>query len=442
MAPPWCIGTRGMSAFSGVRALRRRPPLAPAGGPRAGPRTSRRGRDWDQDWGRASIAARSPGAAGAGGGTGSGMRIAQVVESAGGGTGRHVIDLTGGLARRGHDVTLVYSPLRVEPQFLEGLARTGAEVVSAPFRRALGVHDLSHLRALGRILARRGPFDVVHGHSSKAGALVRLLPASVPGARVYTPHAIRMMDPTLSPARRSFYAALERLLARRGGTFVAGSAHEVESLRAIGVARDRIELLDFGIAPCPSAPREEARRAHGLAGRGVVMGFVGRLVRQKAPERAIRALARSGRPDVTLALVGTGELEGELRRLSVAEGVAERVVFLGFRDGQAAMSAFDVLLVPSRYDSSPYVLLEAVMAGVPIVGAPIGMAEQIVGDAGAGLLVANTDDPEPWAHAIRAMCDPARLEAARAATRRLRATRSLDHMVEQMAGIYARASAG
>ena len=369
------------------------------------------------------------------------MRIAQIVESAGGGTGRHVIDLTGGLARRGHDVTLVYSPVRVEPQFRDGLARLDVETVTAPFRRGLGVHDLSHVRALRRILERRGPFDVVHGHSSKAGALVRLLPASVPGARAYTPHAIRMMDPTLSPIRRMFYAALERLLSMRPGTFVAGSAHEVQSLSAIGIARERIELLDFGIEPCPAASREEARRAHGLGGRGIVVGFVGRLVRQKAPERAIRALARSGRRDVTLALVGTGELEGPLRRLSAAEGVENRVLFLGFRDGQGAMFAFDALIVPSRYDSSPYVLLEAIMAGVPIVGAPIGMAEQIIGDGGAGLLVPNTDDPEPWARAIRAICDPACLEAARAAARHLRATRSLDHMVEQMEGIYERAAA-
>ena len=369
------------------------------------------------------------------------MKLAQVVESAGGGTGRHVLDLAGGLGRRGHDVTLVYSPLRAEPQFLDGLARAGAEVVTAPFRRGLGVHDLSHVRALRRILQERGPFDVVHGHSSKAGALVRLLPASVPGGRAYTPHAIRMLDPTLTPGRRAFYAALERVLARRPGVFIAGSGEEVECLRGIGVAEGRIELLDFGIEAVPALTHRGVRRTHGLDEDGLLIGFVGRLAPQKAPERAIRAIARAGRPDVALAMVGSGDLEPELRRLAAEEGVGDRVRFLGPLDGPAVMAAFDALIIPSRYDTIPYVLLEAIMAGVPVVGAPVGMVERIVADGGAGVLVPNTDDPEPWARALREICEPERLAAARAAARRLSSIRSLDHMIDQMEGIYERAAA-
>ena len=369
------------------------------------------------------------------------MKIAQIVESAGGGTGRHVIDLSRGLARRGHDVTVVYSPVRAEPAFLEGLAGAGVATATAPFRRAVGVHDLAHVGALRRVLRERGPFDVVHGHSSKAGALVRLLPASVPGGRAYTPHAIRTMDPTLPRAQRAAYGTMERLLALRPGRFVAGSTHEVESLRAIGVRAGRIDLIDFAIEEAPPGTRADARARHGFGEGDLVIGFVGRLVPQKAPERAVRALATIDRADLRLALVGTGELEGPLRELAAREGVEARVSFLGFQDGQRTMPAFDALIVPSRYDSSPYVLLEAIMAGVPIIAAPIGMAEQIAGDGGAGWLVENTDGPGPWAEAIRAVCDPARLAVARQAARRLSETRSIDRMLAQMEAVYERARA-
>jgi glycosyltransferase involved in cell wall biosynthesis len=370
------------------------------------------------------------------------VKVAQVVECSAGGTGRHVLDLTEGLAERGHDISLLYSTERMESKFRRRLERLrGVKRYMLPFRRVIGLHDARHVSDLAALLRRIGPFDVVHGHSSKAGALVRLLPASVPGARVYSPHAVRTMDPTLSPLGRAFYSGVERLLALRSGRFVAGSAHEVEELCRIGVPRDRITLLDFGIRK-EDVPlsREEARSEYGLEGDGLLLGFVGRLDWQKAPERAIRSLARLGRPDTRLALVGDGELAEGLWRTAREEGVADRVLFLGFQDGQRIMPAFDLLIMPSRYESSPYVLLEAIMAGVPILTTPVGMAEQLVGDDGAGTLVANTDDPEPWAQAIARQAEPERLAATRRALTALQSTRSLDAMIRQIEAIYERAA--
>lgn len=366
------------------------------------------------------------------------MKIVQIVEAAGGGTGRHVLDLTRGLRARQHDVTVIYSPCRAEERFVSALAEMeGVDAVPLPFRREIGLHDLRHLLQLKNLLRRLGPFDVVHGHSSKAGALIRLLPRSVPGVRTYTPHAVRTMDPMLPRAQRAFYSALERILAPRAGLIIAGSADEVSALRAIGVGDSRIELLKFGIALDPSLSREQARAAHAFAPQDTVIGFVGRLTPQKAPERAIRALGRLGRPDVRLAIVGDGQ-ESLLRAIAEEEGVRDQVVFLGPLDGQKVMPAFDVIMIPSRYDSSPYVLLEAIMAGVPIVATPIGMAEELLEGASAGRLVPNTDDPGPWCAAIQSMLDSSRLEEARTSIRQLQTVRSLDTMINQMETIYRR----
>jgi glycosyltransferase involved in cell wall biosynthesis len=365
------------------------------------------------------------------------VRIAQVVESAGGGTGRHVLDLTEGLAERGHEVTLIYSLERIEAKFkTRAEALSGVERVTLPFRRQIGLHDISHVLALASVLRRRGPFDVVHGHSSKAGAIVRLLPRSVPGARVYSPHAIRTMDPTLSTARHLFYSGVERLLSYRRGHFVAGSRHEVAELARIGAYPDRITLLDFGIDNRIPLDRRVVRTAYGLDGDGPLLGFVGRLDWQKAPERAVRALARLDDRRVRLALVGEGDLEAELRQVAHREGIEDRVLFLGFQDGQRIMPAFDLLVMPSRYESSPYVLLEAIMANVPVLATSVGMAEQLIGDGRAGKLVPNTDNPAPWADAIALQLQSEQRRIAKTAMHELQASRSLETMIRQIEVVY------
>lgn len=372
-----------------------------------------------------------------------GLRVALVVEAAAGGTGRHVLDIARGLLRRGHFVAVIYSPVRADPEFVAELdALPGRPGHPLPFRRALGAHDLRHLRALVALLSRLGPFDVVHGHSSKAGALVRLLPAWVGGARVYSPHAIRTMDPTLSRRARAVYGRIERLLARRRAMVLAGSADEMEALGAVGIAADRRELLHFAVDAAPGLPRAAARAELGLPEEGAILGFVGRLDWQKAPERAIRALAGSGRSDARLAIVGGGE-DGALRALAAELGIAGRVHFVGHRAvGGRLMGAFDALLVPSRYDSSPYVLLEALNAGVPMIATPVGMAAQIVAEEGAGIAIPNSDDPAPAAAAIAGLLEPERLERTRRAARDLSRRRSFDAMLAQVEGAYRRARAG
>ena len=81
----------------------------------------------------------------------SSLRILHVVEASGSGTGRHVLDLTKGLVRCGHETTIIYSPLRAEVSFIEGLNRIrgpAVEVFQMQMQKAPSLHDLTALRAL------------------------------------------------------------------------------------------------------------------------------------------------------------------------------------------------------------------------------------------------------------------------------------------------------
>lgn len=144
----------------------------------------------------------------------SALRVLLVTEPSGGGSGRHVIDLARELGELSHKVAVVYSPTRAEPTFVRELERLSLFAVEAlPMRRAVGPWDISAARTLQEIIDRLGPFDVIHGHSSKAGALVRLV-APRGAARVYTPHAFRTMDPSTGTLARRVYGAAESILGR------------------------------------------------------------------------------------------------------------------------------------------------------------------------------------------------------------------------------------
>lgn len=127
--------------------------------------------------------------------SGTTLRILLVIEPSGGGSGRHVVDLARALIGSGHQVSLIWSPIRAEPWFLAAVAALPLHADERlPMRRSVGPWDVATLHALNRLIARLGPFEIVHGHSAKAGALVRV--AHAPGAaKIYTPHALPMMGP-------------------------------------------------------------------------------------------------------------------------------------------------------------------------------------------------------------------------------------------------------
>ena len=100
------------------------------------------------------------------------QRILLVTEATAAGLARHVIDLGCGLARAGNDVRVIYSPLRVDGVFRRGLERfsqLGIEVAAVPMRRSPHPSDAVAAAAIRSYIKSHGPFDVIHGHSSKGG---------------------------------------------------------------------------------------------------------------------------------------------------------------------------------------------------------------------------------------------------------------------------------
>ncbi|RCW27753.1 glycosyltransferase involved in cell wall biosynthesis [Ciceribacter lividus] len=368
------------------------------------------------------------------------LSLLQVLEPSGGGSGRHVIDLCGGLATRGHAVTAVYSPVRAEPRFVEDLlSRNLHRVIALPMERAVGPWDAVAWWRLREIIGREGPFDIIHGHSSKAGALTRLRLPGRHTPRVYTPHAFRTMDPTLGRKGRLVYGAVERFLGRHlSDRVICVSNSEYDHAISLGIPPDKLRVVVNGVAPIPSDRRGALRAGWGISEDAVVFGFVGRLQPQKAPERLVAAFARiaARMPQAFLLMIGSGEMEPELRRQIAASGFSDRIRLTSELPGNEAIQAFDALVMPSRYEAMSYVMLEAATAGKPLILTEVGGVTTVLEDGVNGILVGNDDDPTELAAAMASLGAPATRTRLTANAEGRAGRYGLDVMVNQTLSVY------
>ncbi|WP_084268350.1 glycosyltransferase [Allorhizobium undicola] len=368
------------------------------------------------------------------------LRLLQVLEPSGGGSGRHFIDLCAGLGRSGHEVTAVFSPLRAEARFIDELYGLGLKrVVPLAMRRAVGPWDLAGFHRLRQVIRREGPFDLVHGHSSKAGALTRLNRPFTKTPVIYTPHAFRTMDPTLGQRGRLLFGTVEQGLGRfASDRIICVSGDEYDHALSLGISPEKLRIVVNGVACPPMDNRTALRAGLGLRADDILFGFVGRLVPQKAPERLIEAfsLVSQAMPQAHLMMIGRGELEPKLRAMIAEKGLSHRVFLQNDIAGHDAIQAFDALVAPSRYEAMSYVMLEAAAAGLPLILTQVGGASTVLDHDVNGCLVPNTDDPAPLSRAMLRLGDPLIRAALTAGALARRHGYQLDSMVRQTLAVY------
>ena len=338
------------------------------------------------------------------------------LEASGGGVGRHVIDLCQGLSQRGHRIVLAYSPLRAEQLFLSQLAALDTEAVPVEMKRAIGPWDLGAARDLAHVAKTRGPFHIVHGHSSKAGALVRCIPTG-PAKVVYTPHAFRGLDPESSKASRSAFTMIEAVLGARTDALIAVSQSELDFAYEHRIARARQHLVHNGIFSQPLADRAEVRQEVGFSAEDVIVGFVGRLTHQKAPERFVTAMTKAFAQDERLRalIIGDGDLRDAVLKQVADSGYEERFCVLRGVDAKRYFAAMDMLMITSRYEGFSYVMIEAMTAGVPLISTPVGGIGEAIGEENCGVIVTGFDSTSELAETVTAIASrPALLDEMKA----------------------------
>jgi glycosyltransferase involved in cell wall biosynthesis len=366
------------------------------------------------------------------------LKILHILRAPLGGLFRHVLDVAQGQAERGHRVGLIVDSMtggaRADSVLAQLAPRLALGLERVAITRQLSLGDIPALRAVARRIEALAP-DVLHGHGAKGAALARLAPHG-DAIRVYTPHGGSLVYAPGTLAG-GFYRALERILNWRTDLFLFESDYAAAQFRAkIGPPRTLVRVVRNGVGDADFAPVTSGADATEIV-------CIGELRAIKAIDVLLEALfmlKRSGRP-LRATIAGDGPDAEELKALAHRLGLADAVRFVGFRPAREAFAMGKILVVPSRSESLPYIVLEAVAAGMPIIATRVGGIPEIFGPQAPRLIPA--DDAAALAEAIgAALADPAQLrDTAHAINARVRGEFSMNAMVDGGLAAYREALA-
>jgi len=311
-----------------------------------------------------------------------------------GGLFRHVYDLALEQTARGHHVGLLADRTAADSLTAGRLAalapqlKLGLSLVS--MSRQPGLGDLSALRSVHGI-ARALDLDVLHGHGAKGGAYARLAGARLKagGARAkvfYTPHGGTLHYTPGSAAGRVFFL-LERLMGRMTDGLIFESDYARRAYgRLIGASGPPRRVIPNGLGPQdfePIAPNPDAAS----------FLFIGELRALKGVDVLLEALARLvPTHPVRAVIVGAGPDADAFKARSHALGLDAHVTFPGAMPARTAFPLGHCLVVPSRAESFPYVVLEAAAAGRPLIASDVGGIPEIVAGTETRLIAPGSVD--------------------------------------------------
>lgn len=252
-------------------------------------------------------------------------------------------------------------------------------------REVSPLHDLLATLKMARFL-RRGQFQIVHTHSSKAGILGRIAArlAGVPTI-VHTIHGWSFHEHMPASVRKT-YITLERITARFTDALVVVSQQDIQKGLQAGIGRpDQYKLIHSAIPLERFDPaqvdRQTIRQELGLPLNAPVLGCVGRFSEQKNPLDWVALAGRVAQqlPDCRFLLVGDGPLRSQVESALHKEGIANRTMMTGLRrDVPRMLSAMDVFLLTSLWEGLPRVVPQALAMKVPVVAYPTdGVVEAI-----------------------------------------------------------------
>lgn len=270
--------------------------------------------------------------------------------------------------------------------------------------REVGPADVTAYLAIRRHAADLG-IDVLHGHGAKGGAYARLVARSLRRTMhsvvcCYTPHGGSLHYHPASVQGR-IYMMLERRLAAHTDALIFESAYSADRYKVhVGAPACSASIVPNGLTPADFTAQPPGEAA-------VDFLFVGELRRLKGVDVMLTALAqvRTQHP-IRAAIVGAGPDCDAFKQDAARLDLSSVVTFRPPMPAHAAFRLGRTLVVPSRAESFPYIVLEAAAAGIPLLATNVGGIPEIVDGTGTALLPAG--DPDALAEAMREVLrDPA-----------------------------------
>ena len=334
------------------------------------------------------------------------LKILHVLRAPVGGLFRHVADLARAQGAAGHQVGVLCCA-----EASDGLTEARLGMLAddlalglkrVPMAREIDLRDFTATRAT-RVQAKAIGADVLHGHGAKGGAYARLAAAGlkrsgVPVTAIYTPHG-GALHYAPSSLKGRIFMALERHLAGNTDGIIFESAYSARIYAQNVAPRVAVmtRIIPNGIGPDELEPVTPVADAADFV-------FVGELRHLKGVDLMLEALARIQQPRAPRAvIVGDGPDAAAFKAQADALGLSGRVTFPGAMPARKAFALGHSLVMPSRAESFPYIVLEAGAAGLPMIATSVGGIPEIT--KGSDVALVPADDIDALANAMQRHLD-------------------------------------
>lgn len=305
------------------------------------------------------------------------MRILHVFRTPVGGLFRHVRDLVRGQQELGHQVGVLCDSetggetARNLLKSIETYCELGIKLI--PVSRTPGLGDISAARATAAYAKSIGA-SIIHGHGAKGGLYSRLAGSQLGVPSVYTPHGGSLHYKWLKPPGTLFLAA-EKYLLIKGSGLVFVCDYERETFAAkLGLGNKPNIVAHNGLWP------EEFEKVEPITNAADVL-FIGDMRKLKGVDILLEALSiLNKKRKTTLALVGDGPDMDIFKALALSYGLGDVVTFAGRLPTAEALRQGRLLVMPSRNEAFPYVVLEAAAGQVPMIASRVGGIPEVLPD--------------------------------------------------------------
>lgn len=314
-----------------------------------------------------------------------------ITKSVWGGAQKYVFELATGLSKNKFEAVVVLGGNGI---LAERLRKAGIRVISLPkLERDLNlIKEFGVLLDLIKIFKTEKP-DVIHLNSSKIGGLgalagrsynlLQLLTThhSLPTKIIFTAHGFAFNEDR-SYISKSVLFILNYITMILSHKTIVINSRELNQINVLPFLSKKTELIYIGIGEA------QTLRVKKNADDPITIGTISELTKNKGLEYTIEAIARLKNKNITFTVIGEGEERNRLEELIEARGVPDKVQLLGFKaNASSYLSLFDIFTLTSVKEGMPYVILEAGLAGLPVVASNVGGIEEIIENGKSGILV-------------------------------------------------------
>ena len=357
------------------------------------------------------------------------MRVLHVIARLNvGGTARYITQLANELPKHGIE-TFVATGF-VQGSEVEDPSAQSIDLIRIPAmgRSIRPIKDHLARKQLEKIIADIKP-DIIHTHTFKAGYVIRMKKQSVPV--IHTFHGHLLDDPEFSGFKSKVIIEVERILAKKSAKLVTVGRRVAEELLEQKIGhRSQFVNIPPGVVAVDVTPKTQAVKNLNLDDTGApIVGWIARMTGVKNPMRALEVA--DALPDTQFVMAGGGDLLDQVKAAAPSN-----VSVIGWAEAADLFGASDIILSTSENEGMPVALIEAQMAGKPVVVTDVGAVSEVILNHETGIVTNKNAGSITSAIESLVLDKATREEMGRLATARAHALFSVDRMINAHIELY------